>query len=157
MKNIAFSIFAMFLAISLVNGQASIQNAIDRSDFKSVKEWIQSGHDVNSPILVDDQKISLLGYASLKANPEMVSLLLSRGAQVNQKIEFQDALMYAAMGGNIEIIEALLAAGANPMNENKIGKCARDLAKDHGHGDAHRLLASETEKRLQAVRAQRMK
>lgn len=157
MKKLTFLLLT-FLAIQ-VNSycQQTIQAAIEKSDTRFMKEWIQGGHDINSTIYVEDQKITPLSYAALKANPEMVSFLLSKGAAVDLKIEFQDALMYAAIGGNLEVIELLLAAGANPMNENKIGKCARDLAKDNGQFDAHRLLASETEKRVAALRAQRMK
>lgn len=138
-------------------GQQSVQIAIDKTDTRFIKEWIQSGHDINSFINVDDQKLTPLSYAALKSNPEVVSLLLNKGAQVNVKIDFQDALMYAAMGGNVEIIELLLTSGANPMNENRDGKCARDLAKDKGNLDAHRILASETEKRVALIRAQRRK
>ncbi|MFZ1255234.1 MAG: ankyrin repeat domain-containing protein [Saprospiraceae bacterium] len=157
MKKIYFSFIALLGFILVGNSQESIQNAIDKMDTRFVKEWINSGHDVNSVITINDQKMTPLSYAALKAQPEMVSLLLNRGAQVNAKVEFQDALMFAAVGGNVEIIEALLTARANPMNENKMGKCARDLAKDNNHADAHRLLASETEKRIAILRAQRRK
>lgn len=157
MKNLVLS-FVAFIAFSIsAFSQQTIQNAIDKTDTRFVKEWIQQGHDVNGFINVDNQNYTPLSYASLKANPEMVTLLLNKGAQVNLKIDFQDALMYAAMGGNVEIIEKLLAAGANPMNENKMGKCSRDLAKDNGHVDAQRLLTAEIEKRIAAIRAQKRK
>ncbi len=154
------SILSFLTLVSLVlnsYGQQTLQTAIEQTDSRFVKEWIAAGHDVNNPIVIQDQKMTPLDYAALKANPEMVNLLLNRGAQVNQKIEFQDALMFAAMGGNTEIIETLLAAGANPMNENKNGKCARDLAKDAGHTAAHQLLSIETEKRVNAQRARNKK
>ena len=157
MKKIQY-LFLTLLAMNTYSfGQQSLQSAIDKSDGRFIKEWIQAGHDINSFISVDDLKISPLSYAALKGNPEMVTLMLNKGAQVNMKIEFQDALMYAAMGGNLEIIEKLLAAGANPMNENKMGKCSRDLAKDNGHLEAQRLLSTEIEKRQAALRAQRRK
>lgn len=157
MKKISIIIFAIVAVCSYSFGQQSVQIAIDKSDTRFIKEWIDAGHDINSFINVDNQKISPLSYAALKADPEMVTLFLKKGAQVNLKIDFQDALMYAARGGNVEIIETFLKAGANPMNENKEGKCARDLAKDNGHSEAHRLLAAETDKRLQQIRAQRRK
>lgn len=157
MKKIVYIFLALVAANIYSFGQQSVQIAIDKTDTRFIKEWIQAGHDINSFISVDDQRITTLSYASLKANPEMVTLLLNKGAQVNLKIDFQDALMYAAMGGNVEIIEVLLAAGANPMNENKNGKCARDLAKDNGHIEAQRLLANETDKRLAMLRATKRK
>lgn len=157
MKKTVYTLLTL-LAVNFYSfGQQSVQIAIEKTDTRFVKEWIQQGHDINSPISVDDLKITPLSYAALKANPEMVSLLLNKGAQVNVKIEFQDALMFAARGGNVEIIESLLTAGANPMNENKEGKCARDLAKDNGNIEAHRILAMETEKRIASQRAQRRK
>lgn len=157
MKKAFLSFLAVASVVLNVYSQQTLQSAIEQSDSRFVKEWITSGHDVNNIIIVNDQKLTPLAYAALKANPEMVNLLLNRGAQVNQKTEFQDALMFAAMGGNTEIIETLLTAGANPMNENKMGKCARDLAKDAGHSAAHQLLSIETEKRVTAQRAKRLK
>lgn len=157
MKKAFLSLLAVASVVLNVYSQQTLQSAIEQSDSRFVKEWISSGHDVNNIIIVNDQKLTPLAYAALKANPEMVNLLLNRGAQVNQKTEFQDALMFAAMGGNTEIIETLLTAGANPMNENKMGKCARDLAKDAGHSAAHQLLSIETEKRVTAQRAKRLK
>lgn len=157
MKKAFLSLLAVASVVLNVYSQQTLQSAIEQSDTRFVKEWISSGHDVNNIIIVNDQKLTPLAYAALKANPEMVNLLLNRGAQVNQKTEFQDALMFAAMGGNTEIIETLLTAGANPMNENKMGKCARDLAKDAGHSAAHQLLSIETEKRVTAQRAKRLK
>ncbi|MBK6860702.1 MAG: ankyrin repeat domain-containing protein [Saprospiraceae bacterium] len=157
MKKAFLSLLAVASVVLNVYSQQTLQSAIEQSDSRFVKEWIASGHDVNNILIVNDQKLTPLAYAALKANPEMVNLLLNRGAQVNQKTEFQDALMFAAMGGNTEIIETLLTAGANPMNENKMGKCARDLAKDAGHSAAHQLLSIETEKRVTAQRAKRLK
>ncbi|HRG67573.1 MAG TPA: ankyrin repeat domain-containing protein [Saprospiraceae bacterium] len=157
MKKAFLSFLALVSLVLNVNSQQTIQSAIEQTDTRFVKEWINTGHDVNNIIIVNDQKMTPLAYAAMKANPEMVNLLLNRGAQVNQKTDFQDALMFAAMGGNIEIIETLLTAGANPMNENKMGKCARDLAKDAGHTAAHQLLSLETEKRVSAQRAKRLK
>ncbi len=157
MKKISITILSFFAVVTFGIGQQNVQSAIENTDTRFIKEWTDAGHDVNNTILVDDQKITPLSYACLKANPEMVKLLLKKGAQVNLKIDFQDALMYAAMGGNVEIIELLLNSGANPMNENRIGKCARDLAKDNGHVEAHRLLVTETDRRLSALRAQKRK
>lgn len=157
MKKITFACIA-FLAFSFgVSSQESIQTAIEKTDARFVKEWIQSGHDVNGIITINDQQMTALSYAALKANPEMVNLLLNKGAQAQLKVNFEDALMFAAIGGNLEVIEALLAAGANPLNENKMGKCARDLAKDYHNMDAHRVLSSETDKRIAIIRLQKKK
>jgi ankyrin repeat protein len=157
MKKVLFILCSFFAFISISISQQSVQSAIDNMDTRFIKEWTDAGHDINNLMIVNDQKITPLSYASLKAQPEMVKLLLKKGAQVNLKVEFQDALMYAAMGGNVEVIELLLNSGANPMNENKMGKCARDLAKDNGNIEAHRLLVIETDKRLQALRSQKRK
>lgn len=156
MKNI-FGIFLMlsaFGALSL-NAQQDLKIAVDKSDTRFVKEWISSGHDVNSVLYLNDRKMTLLSYAASVGNAEMVQMLLSKGADVHLKVEFEDALMFAARNGNIEVLETLLQAGANPMNENKTGKCARDLAHDHNQTAAYNLLKLETEKRLSLLRANR--
>ncbi|MBK8956004.1 MAG: ankyrin repeat domain-containing protein [Saprospiraceae bacterium] len=158
MKNI-FGSFLMFLLCSgsLIYAQQDLRLAVDKSDTRFVKEWISQGHDVNSVLYLNEQKMTLLSYSASVGNAEMVQLLLSRGADVHFKIEFEDALMFAAKSGNLEVLETLLKAGANPMNENKIGKCARDIAQDHKQTAAYNLLKLETEKRLSALRAKRGK
>ncbi|MBK9108387.1 MAG: ankyrin repeat domain-containing protein [Saprospiraceae bacterium] len=158
MKNI-FGCFLVLFAMGLngLNAQQDLKLAVDKSDTRFVKDWLSKGHDVNSLLFLNEQKMTLLSYAASVGNAEMVQMLLSKGADVHLKVEFEDALMFAAKSGNLEVLETLLKAGANPMNENKIGKCARDIAQDHKQTAAYNLLKLETEKRLSLLRSKRSK
>lgn len=157
MKKLLLGLFGMVYSLSMLSAQQNVQQAIDNTDSRFVNEWLSAGHDVNSVLYINEQKMTPLAYAAQVGNPEMVRLLMKNGADIHQKIEFQDALMYAAESGNMEIIEALIGAGANPMNENKMGKCARDIAQDNIHTEAYNFLKLETEKRLNLIRSQRRK
>ncbi len=157
MKKIIFAIISgLCLSIPLI-AQQEIQTAIEKTDTRYMKDWLGKGHDVNSVLFLSGQKMTPLHFAAAQGNAEMVQLFLRQGADVNLKVDFQDALMYAAASGNIEIIESLLQAGANPMNENRNGKCARDIAQDNKHTAAYNLLKTETDRRLTLMRAQRRK
>lgn len=154
-RNVYLMILGLVTSVGMAFSQQDVQTAIDQSNTKFIKEWLNNGHDVNSMLYLKEQKMTMLSYAASVGNAEMVQLLLKKGADVHAKVDFEDALMNAARGGNIEVIESLLAAGANPMNENKMGKCARDLAQDTKNTAAYNLLKLETEKRLGALRAKK--
>lgn len=156
-RNVYLVILAIWASLSAVSAQQDIQTALEQSNTKYIKDWLNSGHDVNALLYLKEQKMSMIAYAASIGNAEMVQLLIGKGADVHAKIQFEDALMFAARNGNLEVIESLLKAGANPLNENKMGKCARDLAQDAKQTAAYNLLKLETEKRLGAIRAQKKK
>ena len=157
MKKIIFAVLSVFSLSFQLFSQQDIQTAIEKTDTRFMKEWLSKGHDVNSVLFLSGQKMTPLHFVAAQGNAEMVQLLLKHGADIHLKVDFQDALMFAAASGNIEIIESLLQAGANPMNENRNGKCARDIAQDNKRTAAYNLLKTETDKRLGLMRAQRRK
>lgn len=157
MKKLILGLLGIICSFSMLNAQQNVQQAINATDTRFIKEWINEGHDVNSVLYINEQKMTPLAYASQIGNAEMVRLLMKSGADIHLKVDFQDALMFAAVSGNMEILEALINAGANPMNENKMGKCARDIAQDNLHTAAYNFLKLETEKRLNLIRSQRRK
>ena len=88
-----------------------------------VKRLLENGADVNHQ---DGYGLTALMYASKNGHIEVVRLLLENGAKVDiQSTRGRTALMYASWGGHIghiEIVRALLAAGANyvkiPLKES---------------------------------------
>jgi ankyrin repeat protein len=56
------------------------------------------------------------------------------------------ALMYAAEGGETEIVRLLMAHGADPRLRDEFGKTARDSAINANHWEIVPLLESAGEK-----------
>ncbi len=70
--------------------------------------------------------------------------LLRAGAQVDARQQAgYTALMAAAMGGNQELVDLLLAHGADPSLESEAGQSAADLAREQDH----KVLAQQLETR----------
>jgi len=97
---------------------------------ESVKAAINQGADVNGqdPLY---GRTPLMWAAWGNLNPEVISVLLKAGADVNMK----DAngctpLLWAAWGNsNPEVITVLLKAGADAKTKNNMGKTALDNAQ----------------------------
>jgi uncharacterized protein len=66
--------------------------------------------------------------------PALLNLLLEHGARPDP-VEFLEStpLHSAAARGSREMVERLLAAGADPRRKTKEGKTAADLARHYGH------------------------
>ena len=94
---------------------------IVNNDIQSVKNYIDSGYDLN---------IQYIGYTPLiyavHCNKiEFVKLLLNAGADIDKKNDNGNtALISAAYNGNIEIVELLLNAGAYINKQNNVGDTA---------------------------------
>ena len=100
-----------------------------------------------SPNEMDDDKISVLGWATIANNVGAVQLLLARGAQVNHVDNFgMTPLLYGASVdfGDTAVMEKLIAAGGDVSAKNKEGLRALDLAKNYRHQALTNLLAGKT-------------
>ena len=100
-----------------------------------------------NPNEVDDDKISVLSWASIANNAGMVQSLLAKGAQVNHVDNFgMTPLLYAASidFGDTSVLETLIGAGADVSAKNKEGLTALDLAKSYRHQAMANLLAGKT-------------
>ena len=96
-------------------GASALGEAVKVDDLELVKVLLDAGADVNSPN-TDDQT-ALLTAVSLGSVP-VAKLLIERGADVNRVETFrgQNALMWAAGNNQPEILELLLANGANNVD-----------------------------------------
>ena len=90
-----------------------LYQATIRDDANAVRQLLAKG------IKPDGGGYDFLIKATQDGKQEMVRLLLNAGAKVDAKDDkTRTALMYAAMAGNIEIAEFLLAKGANANARN---------------------------------------
>jgi ankyrin repeat protein len=60
--------------------------------------------------------------------------------------------MYAAEGGNKEIVNMLVLAGADFTLENMKGQTAKDLAVNAGHSEVANILDQEMQNKYKAIR-----
>ncbi len=113
-------------------------------DTAMVEYLIGAGANPNE---VDDDKISVLGWATIANHAGMVQSLLARGAKVNHVDNFgMTPLLYAASidFGDTAVLEKLIAAGADVSAKNKEGLTALGLAKNYRHQAIANLLAGKT-------------
>ena len=109
---------------------------------EAVRLLLDMGADVHQTAS-NPTKVTALHAAVAADHPQIAQWLVEAGADVNarQQIDYTP-LMGAAANARLEILDLLLAHGANPSMKTTEGKTAADLARDHGHGDlADRLDA----------------
>ncbi|MEN3332906.1 MAG: hypothetical protein V7641_2271 [Blastocatellia bacterium] len=117
--------------------------AASAGDTAIVEYLISKGANPNE---MDDDKLSLLAWATISNRPGTVQALLARGAQVNTVDNYgMTPLLYAASidFGDTEMLEKLIAAGADLKARNKQGLTAVDLARSYNHATMASLLTSK--------------
>eukprot|EP00731_Ephydatia_muelleri_P026577 Em0018g677a len=93
-------------------------------------------------------KIRIDGWSSLmeacmNGNAEVVRILVSAGAHVNdQNKDGWSSLMRACRYGHAEVVRILVSAGAHVNDKDKDGDTALHIAVQAGHGDCVQLLLS---------------
>ena len=111
---------------------------IKNNDIKSVKNYIDSGYDLN---IQDELYYTPLIHAVYYNNPEIVKLLLNAGADIDkQNNAGYTALIWATSYNKIEIIKLLLNSGANIDKQNNAGDTALMLAALHNNREIVELL-----------------
>jgi ankyrin repeat protein len=103
-----------------------------------VKLLIAHGADVHA-----DSDAAIFG-AAREAEPEVVRLLLAKGAPVNARLKDRHdntVLMEATNGGSVETVELLLASGADVKATNEKGETAlmQAVTLDHRYKPQQRL------------------
>lgn len=124
--------------------------AVRRGDARAVRGLLDSGADVNG---VDDDGFTPLHRAVYdpereSGDPQMVRWLIASGAALDARIFFGiTPLMLAAGGGQAEIVEILINAGADVLAVNEGGRSANTMAKDKFYVDVINLL-TDAERQL---------
>ncbi len=112
-----------------------------RSDHAHVAKYlIERGADVNT-----NTPSTPLYFAAAKQQEASVTLLLEKGADINQQDRAGDTPLHGAVrGGSASIVSILIEAGAQVNVANKSGYTPLNLAAKQSHG----LQPNETAERL---------
>jgi ankyrin repeat protein len=134
--------FTVRLAGPGSHGSDFMVDAAGNGNRRFVTHLLRVGCNVNYE---DKGGTTPLSGAAVEGKEDMVSFLVSRGADVNRpsRLNGETPLMASSEVGKIETVKALLANGANPCVTNKEGRTAAGLAKTYGHNDVAEYLHSK--------------
>jgi len=127
-------------------GRSALQlSSFDGFD-EVVKLLLDAGADTKH---VDTQGRTALMFAATGPHLDAVKLLIDAGSPIDavDKEEQFTALMFAAAEGQLEVVEALLRADANPNTRDVDGESALDFAASNGHQSVVSLLETVVEQK----------
>ena len=110
----------------------------------TTKLLLERGADVAVPAR-NEMKVQPLHAAVASRNREPVAMLLDRGADPNARQQIgYTPLMGAAGAGKEDLVDLLLAHGAEMALSSDEGKTAADVAREHGHAELAERLTERT-------------
>ncbi|EED18088.1 ankyrin repeat domain protein, putative [Talaromyces stipitatus ATCC 10500] len=119
------------LHLAAFNGHPNILCRVDVNETGAI-DW------------VDGLGITSLQWASERGHPEIVKLLLEKGADFNaQGGQYGNALQAAAQGGHLEIVQLLLEKGADVNAQGGYYGNALQAAAQRGHSKIVQLLVEK--------------
>lgn len=121
----------------------SLKKAVLKSDLPAVEALLKADTDPNAPIeIVPGSATTYLITAVTDNSLEVVKLLLTAKAQVNQTDAFKTTALMTAVGkGNPAMVALLLSSGADAHAKDDDGKDALALAREGGIAAIIALLA----------------
>jgi ankyrin repeat protein len=123
---------ALTVAGQDAQAEAALRKAAQDGDIQTVKDLLAKGANVNAKD--ETGKTALLWVAPARDNPEMIKLLIAKGAT---------ALMIAASQSNPGIIAELIEAGAEINAQNNSGGTALMAAASRGNLDEIKILRAK--------------
>lgn len=133
------ALFALLLAPAHAQGP-DLFSIIGEGDVPALRAALDTGADPNVR-QAEGYKATPLMWAASRPGPEMASMLLEAGAQVNARDAMGDpAINWATYYGHAGVVAALLDAGADPTLFGH-GQAA-DIAMRMGHQDVLAVLVS---------------
>ncbi|XP_052412817.1 KN motif and ankyrin repeat domain-containing protein 1b [Carassius gibelio] len=129
------------------NGNTALHYSVSHSNFSIVKILLAAGIcnvDYQNKAGYTPIMLASLAAVEMKDDMMVVQELFSRG-DVNAKASQagQTALMLAVSHGRIDMLRALLAAGAEVNIQDDEGSTALMCAGEHGHADIVKLLLAQ--------------
>lgn len=133
----AWQVFDLLLTHPKINvnqlnpaGESPLMYLALVGDLPRVKKLIAMGAEV------DKTDWTPLHYASIKGRADIVKLLLAKGAQPNEVAPTGDTpLLLAVQSDNIETVQLLINAGADPLLSNFKAQDSIDMARNKGKED----------------------
>jgi len=142
------------------DGETALMLAIKTGELPAIEMLIKAGANVNNVEKFHNQTPLMWAADAPKNAGEIVKLLLSKGASVKPRALYRDwesqitsepraqyrpvggltALLYAARGGCLDCVEALIGAGADINLPTPEGATPLMLALDNDHNDVAKLL-----------------
>ncbi|NP_001103695.1 KN motif and ankyrin repeat domain-containing protein 1b [Danio rerio] len=129
------------------NGNTALHYSVSHSNFSVVKVLLAAGVcNIDHQNKAGYTPIMLASLAAVETKEDMIVVqeLFSRG-DVNAKASQagQTALMLAVSHGRLDMVQALLAAGAEVNIQDDEGSSALMCAGEHGHADIVKLLLAQ--------------
>jgi hypothetical protein len=130
--------------------ETSFYRALSEADSEAIRAYLDGGMSAKHVFAADNRRSPLMilffgrqACARGDAGREMVSLLLKRGADVNQVDENKNtALMFAADSCDRETLRLLLKAGAQVNAKNQMGLTALQMGIATGNPGLEELIAA---------------
>ena len=120
------------------DGAAALHWAAHWDEIEIAEALIRAGGRVDA---VNDYGVTPLSLACTNGSGSMIELLLNAGADPNDRVNGQTALMLAANTGRVDAVRALLAHGAEiDATEPERGQTALMWAVVEGHTEVVKLL-----------------
>jgi ankyrin repeat protein len=117
--------------------------AARKNDIEKVRELIQKGADINAREKVIGEGETALFHAAAAGHPEIVKLLIDKGASANRPAGKLTPLMMAAWAGRTDTVRVLLEAGADVNAKDDQGHTALTDAVRKNHTAVVRLLVEK--------------
>jgi serine/threonine-protein phosphatase 6 regulatory ankyrin repeat subunit B len=143
-----------YTSIELVEAGADLMHR-NRFGMTALHVAVASGHTEIARTMIDSKRISIdipiegsynhgmtsLMIAAQRGDANTVNVFVAKGANVNAlNRDKESALMYACIGGYVDIATELLSHGADLKAKNKLGLTALMLASSRGHADVIKAL-----------------
>ncbi|MBV6621977.1 MAG: ankyrin repeat domain-containing protein [Rivularia sp. (in: Bacteria)] len=111
---IGFALISNFILSETRDQYKAIHTAVSRGDINAVRNELERGEDVDSQ---KNQGLTPLELAASDGYPDIVELLISRGANVNHNLEDKEKdeetpIFWAATSHHFDIVDILIAHGA---------------------------------------------
>eukprot|EP00127_Corallochytrium_limacisporum_P002121 Clim_evm15s108 gene=Clim_evmTU15s108 len=106
-----------------------------REGHKEVVELlVASGADVQSQL--GEERDTPLHWAAFNCQPDIIDILLTRGANIHAKDEHGETpLLWACQEGHVEAAHRLLEHGADIYDSDNLGRTGLHISADRGHTD----------------------